>query len=441
MRHRCRISVVVAAVVIVGAVAVTVPSAWGATTFYVSKQGSDGNSCEAARNASSISSHKHTINGALACLRPGEGDTLNIGDGVYNESIKVGAIPAGADAGTRTKLVARNPRQAIIQPSSRRLCNWTTSVLHIGGNQSFLLFDGLVFDANDACMIVVRHEGFRPGLASSHITYRNSVFRGATGTYAEAGSGMVTFGYSATGGFEHVSFIGNEFDGSSLQAGNGCLSLDGTNMLADGNYIHDCGLMGIGAYHRSGITNLVIRNNVIKDTAGTGVNLAGYGHRVYNNVFINISGGRRGGGVSGTYNGAAMALTGSNEGSSTSDVAFYNNTAYQLNGSYGCFWVAPGWSISGTKFVNNICSGGTTTVGDGGYNAVVSHNRCDRGCTTDDDPRFASRARGDLRLTEWSPSTIVGAGIDLSHVFTTDHDGVTRGQVMPWSIGAFEPHR
>jgi len=126
---------------VVGALGVIVASAviivaspepvFAGSTYYVSQEGDDSNSCATAQSASPTTNHKRTINNALRCLRAGAGDALNIGDGTYNESLAVGVIPPGASASVRTTLVARNKQRAIIQPTRSRMC---TSV-----NQSFIL--------------------------------------------------------------------------------------------------------------------------------------------------------------------------------------------------------------------------------------------------------------------------------------------------------------
>src|SRR5262249_20077289 len=50
------------------------------TTYYVSKSGSDGYDCSAARNSGTP---RLTIGAGLACL--GSGDTLIVGNGTYDE--------------------------------------------------------------------------------------------------------------------------------------------------------------------------------------------------------------------------------------------------------------------------------------------------------------------------------------------------------------------
>jgi hypothetical protein len=338
----------------------------------------------------------------------------------------------------RTMVVARNPRRAIIRPATAQGCNMGLAVIQIGTGQSFLLFDGLVFDANNVCTIVARHEGSGPGVASSYVTYQNSLFKGAVGTFAEAASGMATVGYTVTGVFDHLYFLGNEFDGSSIQPGNGCLNLDGNSNVADGNYIHHCGLSGIVSTHQRGSVNLVVRNNLISNTGGSAINLSGQNHLVYNNVLVNNSGGRRGGGVVGTYIGAAMQIQGANDGSINDNIAFYNNTVYNHNGALGCLWVDPGFAVSNTQFRNNICYGTNAIISTSGGTPTISNNRCASGCTTADDPRFVDAASWNFRLSTSSPFTIVGAGVDLSRIFTSDFEGGSRTQTAPFDLGAFE---
>src|SRR5262249_31493312 len=146
----------------------------------------------------------------------------------------------------------------------------------------------------------------------------------------------------------------------------------------------------------------------------------------------NIAGGRRGGGTPGVYNEAAMAVVMANEGGTSNDVAFYNNSAYQLNGSYGCLRTS---LTTATQFRNNICYMGSAILSDGGTRSIITNTGCDGGCTTADDPRFRDPARDDLHLTIVSPDTIARAGLSLSTVFTTDYDGITRTQSAPWAMG------
>ena len=59
------------------------PSLWAAT-YFVSKNGSDANSCATAQSTTQ-SNQRLTIQSALGCLAPG--DTLQIHGGTYSEQL------------------------------------------------------------------------------------------------------------------------------------------------------------------------------------------------------------------------------------------------------------------------------------------------------------------------------------------------------------------
>jgi parallel beta-helix repeat protein len=114
--------------------------------YYVSKTGSNSNSCTQARSQSTA---KLTIAAGLACMA--SGDTLIIGNGVYTERIDSGAnyneqLVSGTDETHRTIIKSQNPLGAILRPS--------TGVAQIGSvvwiwGLSYITFDGLVIDSGN----------------------------------------------------------------------------------------------------------------------------------------------------------------------------------------------------------------------------------------------------------------------------------------------------
>jgi hypothetical protein len=208
---------------------------------------------------------------------------------------------------------------------------------------------------------------------------------------------------------------------TSTNGRDGVYSDQGTaNNSYTANYIHDNGRTGSNLDHGLYLCgdNETVLNNVLIRNAGSGLQIAGYttvsNMKVYNNVMA--------------YNGTEglilwMALSG---------VDFKNNILYG-NGLYGIYsYDAHG---SGVVFDHNL------SYGNGSGNYTFSNGGSDYSYTVGTmlsvDPRFVNETSSgfDAHLGTGSPA--IGAGLDLSSVFTTDMSGAARPASGAWDLAAY----
>lgn len=244
-----------------------------------------------------------------------------------------------------------------------------------------------------------------------------------------------------------------------------------TTWLGEGNWFHDFECWdeppGYEAFHHNGIflfgsngtnnfADAIIRGNMFGPNMGTratsGVYLSSYGmkgtYRVYNNIFLGS-----------TTNG--LLTVGTADGSTT----YAQNNTFVMNSGANAAVNVGGSSASTTLTVNlrnNIVSGGSylsinysgTVTIDSDYNLVYGYTPGFPGPVTSG----VADTLGAVAWATWqaggddthslidlnpllsgayrpmSGSPPVGAGQNLSGLFTTDYDGVTR--TVPWDLGA-----
>ncbi|MDB6018452.1 MAG: hypothetical protein JWR19_2941 [Pedosphaera sp.] len=187
------------------------------------------------------------------------------------------------------------------------------------------------------------------------------------------------------------------------------------------NYIHDNGRSGSNLDHGLYLCgkNELIINNVLVRNAATGLQVAGYttvsNMRVYNNVIA--------------WNGTAGIIL----WQSLSGVSIENNVVYQ-NGHYGLGSYAA--SGSGVVVDHNLVLGN----GSGSYDFTGggSTYAYTLGTSISADPHFVNETASgfDAHLGAGSPA--IGAGLNLSSVFTTDKDGTARPASGAWDLGAYK---
>ena len=209
-------------------------------------------------------------------------------------------------------------------------------------------------------------------------------------------------------------------DSASTNGRDGVYSDEGTsdNYYA-GNSIHDNGRTGSNLDHGLYLcgANETVINNLLYRNAASGLQIAGYttvsNLKVYNNVMA--------------WNGTEgiilwMALSG---------VDIANNIIYE-NGQYGVHsYDAHG---SGVVFQHNLNFGNGTADYD--FSQGGSDYSYTLGAAMVYDPGFANdtAASFDPRLGSGSPG--IGAGLNLSAVFTTDINGTERPATGAWDLGA-----
>jgi Protein of unknown function (DUF1565)/Right handed beta helix region len=184
-----------------------------------------------------------------------------------------------------------------------------------------------------------------------------------------------------------------------------------------GNTIHNNGRTG-GSNLDHGLylcgKNETVVNNLLYANDATGLQVAGYNTvanmKVYNNVIA--------------WNGATGIIL----WQSLSGVDIKNNIIYHNgNSGIGCYQATG----SGVVVDHNV------VYGNGGGNYNLSGVSYTMGTTLSADPKFvnAASASFDAHLSSGAPG--IGAGLNLSSVFTTDESGAARPASGAWDIGAF----
>jgi parallel beta-helix repeat protein len=327
-----------------------------AATYYTSKNGDDGNSCDQAQSPSST---MLTINGALGCLAAG--DTLYVGAGTYDEAIN--DAPSGT-SWDNTVRIAANPGDTVwLTPS------WAYYVVDFAGWQQYIEFDGINMNGLIAMYGTVKIEGYSDGTTTynaHHIRISNAevIFGAATET-GVYGNGLI--GIMATAMVPGI-VGGNQFINLTIHGDGIPASVAyGFYINSSDNLIDSCniyGVSGVGIHIYSGFgtdpNNNLIQNNTIHDMTRTFlvdnglfgiVTASGNGNMVYNNTIYNLT-------LPG-YNAGILAYSGSN-------TAVYNNTIYGTAG-WGIIVSASATDIeSNTAYENAmgsfIDSGTGTTI-------------------------------------------------------------------------------
>jgi Right handed beta helix region len=375
---------------------IATPALADAATYYVSPTGTNA----ACRSITGYANGKTTIAAGLACMEAG--DTLNIGDGTYAESIAAGAIPSGASDANRTIIQAQTNRAAILRPTTISQCAARASVLRIR-NQSNITITGLYLDANNICPNGLVIDTSTTGEVSNNITFQDGQVEDCKGT--TGGTGCVAGGmarpYQGTIP-TNIRILSNIIQrmGLALEVNrNHCIYAPYKDSLFEGNTISDCYGSGYTMHANSGDRpgTATVRGNWVENCmTGAGIRLAGQGSKAYNNVVKGC------GNVSLRHSAISIHLNDADDNEAD------NNTI--INSAYGCMMIraTSRQTSSGNKLRNNICFGGTTTIRDEGTSSTITNNRCDRGCSTSADPLFADPDNNDYTLH--SSSTMIDGG-------------------------------
>ena len=219
-----------------------------AATYYVSKSGSDRNSCPSAR---SESSSKLSINGALPCLVAG--DTLYVRAGVYDEGISAGTIRNFMVQYSQDRCLSR--RQRLACPSSA----WY--VLNLTLTQQYIEFDGINMDGGSAVRGCCPKFQRKMRITSASRTPNCAGIRTAPTLCAVM--------LANVGGNEFINVRLHRVAGSDTSYGFYVASSDN---LIENCEIYDVPGAGIHIYseHRIGTDRNTIRNNVIHDISNSG---------------------------------------------------------------------------------------------------------------------------------------------------------------------------
>lgn len=318
-----------------------------ATTYNVSKSGSDANSCATAQSGGA--SAKLTVVAGLSCLS--SSDTLVIAAGTYTDDLTYNpSIPAGS-AGAYTVIKRNGTDTVTLKPTATG-----AAVLGLyGAAYHHIEFDGLIFDstanANVATTGVIRLSyPSDPNDAPNNIRIKNFAIVGPgfndpkvafhTG---EMGLG----GGSNSSNSTNLELLNGEISGVTY-----CVYWSGRNSTFDRINCHDVWGYGIHLYGSGGIDNNVVSNNYFHAT-GQGVECttavlaaAGDNTQIHNNIATTHAGSC----------GIGISIY-ANE----TNAKVWNNTIYSMAG------VGFDYSGSGGVFKNNllVSTAGINNVGTG----------------------------------------------------------------------------
>jgi parallel beta-helix repeat protein len=375
-----------------------------AATYYVSKNGTDANSCAQSQSASTS---KLTVGGALACLNAG--DTLLVRAGTYDEAL-IDNIPSGTSWANPVRIAAFPGETVWMSPTSGLY------VLYLANVEQYIELDGINMNATNVADGVVKIEGWSGGNAH-HIRVRNAELVGNTNTTQLV---IVTASVAnIVGGNEFINLTVHRGGGSDLNHG---IYVQSSNNLIDSCKIYDISGAGIQIYNGYGLSpdGNVLRNNLVHDSRSAGAGQRGWGLLVaggsgnvlYNNVVYNIK--NNGDGAAGIY-----LYSGTNTG-------VYNNTVYG-SARYG---IAVEASTSGATVTNNISYANVS--GDYRDNGVGTRSSTN---LFNANPLFVNPSSGNFQLQAGSPAIDRGTAIAL---VPTDFNGGRRPYGAAYDIGAYE---
>lgn len=441
--------------------------AW-ATTYYVGKSGNNSNSCATAQS-STAGNRKLTITGAsggISCLSAG--DTLIIGDGVYDEAIAPDTIPSGTGAGgeareaawagattVRAENLCTNTAAgstsspsctAILRPSTSGNCS-PNNVIHLTNTvqATYIILQGFEADANSVCEQVMRLGALSGPASPNHIRLQNVYFHDSLASSGGSGLFIVFRENSGKAIPDYIELLDSTFTRHSMAGnfptlgGNHCLYFQGSGTIRR-NIISYCSPtdgngQGIATHSDTGPYVLDISGNDVSFFGYQGIELALTSNtNVYNNIVHDDASSNFNGQpcFGGGFTCAGIALSYASGNPQNTLVA--NNTVYNISSGEGGGIAITGGGGSGASIIrNNILFGGTDNTITGSDGGTLSHNRCNSGCATSANPQFVSAAASNFHLLEGS--AMIGAGVALGTV-TIDFDGVARAN--PPSIGAFE---
>jgi len=379
------------------AITVTAPAA--GNIYYTATTGLDA-------NAGTLTSPFRTIAKGASVLKPG--DKLYIRGGTYVESL-VNSVPSGTSWTSPVTLAAYPGETVVVQASGN-------VVVRINSSVSYIVFDGLIFDAAGHAGPVVYLDNLYGSGTPHHIRFQNGEIKNA----ANSDGVMIEASYTDP----QPNY--NEFINMKIHDNGSSVLHHGIYMHSSHNLVTGCDIynnsgFGVQIYHDNAASGIntsynTVSGNKLHDNVASGAVLAGgVGNLAYNNLIWNNRGG-----ILVDY--------------SASNTGVYNNTIYANNAGGGVAGIRLGANVSAsnTTIRDNIIFG--NTQGDittySATNTVADHNTM--GGT---DPMFRNTAALDFHLQLGSPA--IGAGVAVAGV-TTDFDGVARPQGSSYDAGGYE---
>lgn len=418
-----------------------------ATTYYVTKNGSD-------NNQGTESQPWLTIQKAARVMVAG--DSVIIGPGIYEETVYVTSHSGNAD-----KRITFKADSDVVFKGAWTIGSYSTPrhYITIDGfhfieatvtmRGDYNIIQNCVFEGPTGNLAISKHPTVDP--PSSNVTIRGNVFRNfgkvvvvSTGTKTSNiliqnntwtniegdairlfGNGHIFRGNVITG-LKETGFHADMFQ---VYDNNGEIS---TNMLIEGNIFKNSTGALCMVQNRSGksnISNWIWRNNVIWDVRGAGQISVPY-FKFYNNTFVG-SGGN-------TVGPLLFRYDGDSEYSYAHDTTIINNIFVGCgsypdgdNGGWYHFIDRPLETFTGLRADFNY----VTKSEFGNYAQRQGFIDKESHGINGGDPRFISIATGNFELGEGSPAVDSGTVVEG---FSVDFRGVARPQGNRWDRGAFE---
>ena len=296
-----------------------------------------------------------------------------------------------------------------------------------------IIRNNTIHDTQGECIYIGGSTPDPPGTGAPTNTGDDILIQGNTimdcGRWGAQGDGVDT-----KDGHTNLRIIGNTIrltNNTFALTDNQCMSIESADLI-DGNYCEGRGIVTSAAWNTQvGRDRLIIRNNIfVAGTLGQGGTASGAielgeahaaayqwaNTQVYNNSIYSFSGSciqaRAPRGASIVENNIMQACGG--------DAVTANAAGLITTHDYNVFF-AIGRNALALAGTNTTCAGIATRE---------THSNCV-------DPRFVNTSApyADTHFRVQASSPVIGAGVDLSAIFTNDHSGVTRG--VPWDIGAW----
>lgn len=260
-----------------------------AATYYVSQQGSDSNSCDAAQGTARTE-HKNTIAAALECLSTG--DVLYIHEGTYTGLNNVidsqrFTVPSGTSFSEAITIAGYPGETVTLQPDYN-----ISGIRLTSGAPHHLIFQDFIID-------MVRST---PGADASAITLDSAhhIRLERLEVLRSPQFGVLFSGEASYNEMLYCRIHDTGYSGDSETNGHG-LYITSSNNLFNGNEVYNNTGYGFHVYknwgsHADPSNNVLVNNRIYRNglhgPAAFGIVFAwGDGNRAYNNVIFDNAGG------------------------------------------------------------------------------------------------------------------------------------------------------
>ncbi|MBI5326387.1 MAG: T9SS type A sorting domain-containing protein [Ignavibacteriae bacterium] len=381
------------------------------------------------------------------------GDTFYVAGGTYNENVTISSLQGTnwivikkANAVDNSNDVGWDnfyaEEQAIINGNFTSLTGSVEIDSVTGSDTSGY---GFKFNTTDNGSVVILGNGTGP-YRLSHLELKGPGFdygnTGTDGIYYNLGQKGFYVGYCWIHEIPRNGVTLGWFEGTSYTD---------YGMLYENNFLSETGGVGIAypGIHGQGIqigysavnSYLIIWNSTFRNVYGQGpISYLGKGthsqSRIYNNVFYSTDP---------EIYGNASAIFWHASSVKVSDMYVYNNTFYNLGG-YGSHIRCDFTGAVNLEIKNNIwvkCPFGNhhynfTSASNNDYynNNGLNIPTGETNQITESEDPFVNSAEYDLHLKP--TANAVNKGLDLSSIFISDKEGVSRPQGDSWDIGAYE---